>query len=328
MTIRMQLVREFEHSAPLSACALERTGRYAFAGAWERNLIRWDLQNGTKTLIPGPRSWVIALEIPASNHFLLACDHVGQLMCWSLRDDPLRLLWSVEAHRGPAKTVACSPNERWVATGGADGIVRLWDLHQGALIRSLPGFTDHVESVAFHPDGQHLLATGRDCVIKGWTIDSGREAFSYPLDGLRAHNATQDIEYGGGRDLAFSRDGRILACSGRAGYSRPASILLFDVASGRQTQQLTATAPDSIYYATAFHPDGSLLALASSVSAGEMGIWQPGRDRALATVPMPGAGFDLSLSSDGRRAIVALSRGTQRTYPDRGSLGLYDLLQS
>ena len=66
---------------------------------------------------------------------------------------------------------------------------------------------------------------------------------------------------------------------GRAGYSRPASLLLFDVASGRQTQQLTATLPDSIYYATAFHPGGSLLAVGSSVRTGEVGVWRPGQAR-------------------------------------------------
>ena len=48
MSLRMQLVREFEHTAPLSACALDRTGRYAYAGAWERSLIRWDLQAGPR----------------------------------------------------------------------------------------------------------------------------------------------------------------------------------------------------------------------------------------------------------------------------------------
>lgn len=328
MTLRMQLVREYEHTSPLSACAFDRTGHNAFAGAWERNLIRWDLQSGVKTLIPGPLSWVNALAVPTSNQFLLASDCAGQLLCWSLRDDPIRLIWSAEAHHGPAKAVACSSDEHRVVTGGADGMVRLWDLSQGALIRSFAGFSDHVEAVAFHPDGQHLLATGRDCVIKGWHLESGREAISFPLDGLKAHSATQDIEYGGGRDLAFSHDGRILACCGRAGYSRPASLLLFDIASGRQIQQLTATSPDSINYATAFHPDGSLLALGSAVSAGEMGIWQPGQDRPLATVALPGAAFDFALSSDSRRAIVAMSKGPQRSYPDRGSLGLFDLLNS
>lgn len=326
MTLRLQLVREFEHSAPLCACALERTGRYAFAGAWERNLLRWDLQSGAKTLIPGAESWIVALALPPSNQYLLAGDHVGQVLCWSLRDDPMRPVWSVQAHHGPAKAVAYSANERLVASGGADGTVRLWDLQRGALIRSCGDFADHVEAVAFHPDGRQVLAAGRDCVIKGWDIETGRETFSYPLDGLRAHNPTQDIQYGGGRDLAIRRDGKLLACCGRAGYSRPASVLLFDVASGRQSQQLTAAAPDSIYCSIAFHPDGSLLALGSSVTSGELGVWQPGQERPLATIPLPGPGFDFDLSANGRRAIVALSKGPQRTYPDRGSLAVYEVL--
>lgn len=328
MTLRLKLVRELEHNAPVCACVFDRTGRHAFAGAWERHLIRWDLEDGKKTLVPGPRSWVIALAVPASNHFLLAGDHVGQVLCWSLRENPLRLLWSAEAHRGPTKAVACSSDERWVATGGADGVVRLWDLQRGTPGRSFPAFADHVEAMAFHPDGRHLLATGRDCVIKGWTLEDGREAFSYPLDGLRSYSNTQAIQYGGGRDLAFSPDGRTLACCGRAGYSRPASVLLFDVASGKQTQQLTATLPDSIYYATAFRPDGSLLAVGSTVSTGEVGIWRPGQDRPLATVTLPAVGFDLDLSGDGRRLLVALSRATRGSYPDRGGLGVYDVLDS
>src|SRR5664279_1778676 len=60
-----------------------------------------------------------------------------------------------------------------------------------ALIRTLTGHTDNVNSCAFSPDGRRIVSASRDNTLKIWDAESGAE-----LATLTGHNC------------AFSPDGR------------------------------------------------------------------------------------------------------------------------
>ena len=67
-------------------------------------------------------------------------------------------------------TVAFSPDDAVLASGGLDRIVRLWDIASQRELMRLTGHIDSVNSVAFAPDGK-TLATGSgrdDKTIKLW----------------------------------------------------------------------------------------------------------------------------------------------------------------
>jgi WD40 repeat protein len=55
-------------------------------------------------------------------------------------------------------SVAFSTDSRYIASGGYDGTVRLWEASTGKEIRSYVGHKDTVTAVAFSPDtGQRQL---------------------------------------------------------------------------------------------------------------------------------------------------------------------------
>jgi WD40 repeat protein len=93
----------------------------------------------------------------------------GVLRVWSLGENgSLSQLVRFEGQPKPGTSGGFSPltgvafarDSRYLATVGADSVVRIWDLEIKGESRSLRGHTDWVTSVAFSPDGRYIASVG------------------------------------------------------------------------------------------------------------------------------------------------------------------------
>jgi WD40 repeat protein len=68
--------------------------------------------------------------------------------------------------------LAFSPDGRWVASGGVDSAIVLWDSRTGDLLRVLKGHVDQVNRLRFikRPDGLWIASGSRDQTIKVWDV--------------------------------------------------------------------------------------------------------------------------------------------------------------
>src|SRR5262249_61638466 len=62
-------------------------------------------------------------------------------------------------HTKSATAVAFSPDNRWLASGGKDNVIKIWDLTNGNILRTLYGHSSNINALAVSDDGQ-LLASG------------------------------------------------------------------------------------------------------------------------------------------------------------------------
>ena len=104
-----------------------------------------------------------------------------------------------------------------IAAGSLYGIIELWDIKSGKLLKTLRGYKDIIQDIAFSPNGKMIAAGSLYGIIELWDIKSGKL-----LKTLRGHEGS--IE-----DIAFSPDGKILASGSIDG-----AIKFWDIKSGKE----------------------------------------------------------------------------------------------
>ena len=75
-----------------------------------------------------------------------------------------------------AQAVAVTADGRWLATGGSDGPIKLFDLSTGQVARTLAGHTAAVTCLKFSADGAKLFSTSLDKSIRAWRVADGTPA--------------------------------------------------------------------------------------------------------------------------------------------------------
>jgi WD40 repeat protein len=62
-----------------------------------------------------------------------------------------------------------------LAVGTSDGIVYLWEVATGRLLRKLQGDHARVETVAFSSDGKTVVSAQDMCKARFWDVDTGKQ---------------------------------------------------------------------------------------------------------------------------------------------------------
>jgi WD40 repeat protein len=94
-------------------------------------------------------------------HVIVGTDH-GTITIYEI--EGLRLVRSMDAHRGPVTALVTSSNGRVLISGGADGTIRSWHFPDGSNARTMMHGTG-ITSLALTTDMRHLVVTGADATV-------------------------------------------------------------------------------------------------------------------------------------------------------------------
>lgn len=202
-------------------------------------------------------------------------------------------------------SLAFTPDGEQLATGDADGKIRLWRVSDGKQLLTLQGHESWVWSISVSPDGQTLASSSEDSAICLWDVASGQclktfqghtertLTISFSPDGETLISGSDDAAirlwnvqtgeclntlYGHTGwiwSVSFSQDGQTIASSGD-----DATIRLWHVQSSECLNTLHGHTGS--VYAVSFSPDGETIA--SSGDDATIRLWHVQTGRCLNTL--------------------------------------------
>lgn len=110
-------------------------------------------------------------------------------------------------HRATVLSVGFSPDGTRLATAGADGGARIWDVQARAELLAARGYGAIVRSIGFSPDGTRLLTAADDATARVWDASDGRERFVFAGHSGPVRSAVFSPD--GGQVATASADGTV-----------------------------------------------------------------------------------------------------------------------
>ncbi|MFH1985568.1 MAG: caspase family protein [Pseudomonadota bacterium] len=263
-------------------------GRYVLTGGKDGTVRLWETETGREIRTFRCRDRVTDIAVSADGRTMVSGGtfHGDNITAWELFSGAKIRAFSLEGLNGPP--VVFRPGDNSLLAGGEDGLLRLWDLSSGALIREYAAaINGEVSALVLTPDGGSAIVAyryydqggaGPVNTIGVWDIDTGKTVLSFNNTGtetvalaitpdgsqLLSSNWGQDsvrlwnvqtgapiksIVTGGTSAIAVSAGGRYALLGGYMNFR------LVELATGKEIRKIEAGIGDWVQ-SIAFSPDG------------------------------------------------------------------------
>lgn len=170
-------------SAPMSGILLASASR-------DKTIRIWDVTTGyCIRTISGHADWVRGLSPSLDGRFLLTVSNDQSARMWDISTGEQKVIFTSHEHVvecctfAPPSTYAhltkmsnlprvpaLSSKTEFLATGGRDKLIKLWDA-RGTLLKTLTGHDNWIRALLFHPGGKYLLSCSDDKSIRCWDLE-------------------------------------------------------------------------------------------------------------------------------------------------------------
>ncbi|MFW5760460.1 MAG: WD40 repeat domain-containing protein [Cyclobacteriaceae bacterium] len=193
-------VKVLEHPSALDGIAWSHNGKILATGTEGGDLYLWNTASYEQIGKINVGSTINSIQFTKNDEKVIVGGNIdtadGKIgFAKLLQVDGLQILMDYSGLNGSVKSARMSDDEKYLATGGFDHKVHLFELQTGKLVKRFDE-PYRVEAVEFTPDGHFLLSGGHDHMIRFYRLSDLDMVHTIP---------TPRTEY-----IDFSDDGRLL----------------------------------------------------------------------------------------------------------------------
>jgi WD40 repeat protein len=216
------------HEFTVWSVTVSPDGKSVLSGGQDATIRLWDIEEEKElhkfTGHEGPVYGLVLM--PDGKRLVSIADKDLAVKVWDL--ETRVLISSLAPNSAHVNAVAVSPDQRYIVTGGDDGITRFWDVDRGVNLRTL----DHqhsIYSLLISPDSRYLLCGSKQeplstepGIVGVWDFELG--ILLKTLKGHKGHVTA----------LAMTADSRFILTGGQDGV-----VHLWDLETGTQLKTMT-----------------------------------------------------------------------------------------
>ena len=209
---------------PSGVAGAPLSGNLLISASRDKTLRLWDVTTGycLKT-IKGHTDWVRAVTATIDGRWLLSAGNDQIPRLWDANSGECKISFLGHEHvvecvafapsttyshlatiAGYRKPPHASSSGEFLATGGRDKIIKIWDC-RGTNIKTLVGHDNWVRSLVFHPLGRYLLSVSDDKTIRCWDLSQECKCVKV-VDDSHGHFITQ-LRWCPNNEVAASTNG-------------------------------------------------------------------------------------------------------------------------
>lgn len=178
-----------EHKGIVRSVGFSPIGNSIVSGSWDKTVKIWNLNGVCLKTLTNHTGWVRTVKF-SNNGKLLASAGIdnsngSNIYIWNT-DNYSLLAVIKEAHEKSIFHLDFNLYDNFLASGGADNDVKIWDLtnlDNVKLYDTLKSHENEVHNVIFTPDNKYLFSCGQDKTIKVWEINNERFNLKQTLKG-------------------------------------------------------------------------------------------------------------------------------------------------
>lgn len=262
------------HADRINALTYSPDGAKIISASRDGTVRVWDVGNGRELLAyrehaapqPDEKGEIddrAIFRVPAvaisPNGLLVASTGTGEIHIWELATGKLRK--KIAGHAPFLIKGLAFIDDKSIASGGDDKIVRIWNIESGKELAAFPPHINRIESLAASPNGKLIAATDANGIISVYKADGSDKKPIIATSGSDANSANLGICFTADGTKIFTGGGdqnpRLTVAPGPDGASVP----------GMSSTALRFPGHTSRVNAVARSADGKLLATASEDSS-------------------------------------------------------------
>jgi hypothetical protein len=160
------------HSSPVLDISISTDNKLIATGSGDKKIILWDSDgNKQKTIETG--SYVKSLRFVKNNQTIVSAQWDGTIRFWDIKSGAL--IHTLYAHPQFSWNLDVSQDNNFAVTTGFDDEIKIWDLQNYTLSKSITSTITYINSCLLIPNSKNIAVLGNDSTIRVLDWEAGKE---------------------------------------------------------------------------------------------------------------------------------------------------------